>query len=223
MYPVNYAADYDLGDRNRLTTAFRIIVSIPWLIVEYFYGIAAYIVGIVAWFAIVFTGRYPEGLYNFNVKFLRFAARASGFGLLLTDEYPPFNGDPHPSYPVRADYPEPLPAYDRLKTGLRLIFGIPVMFLLFVASLVGLVFWVVAWFSILFTGKASREALGRIAAQQTYAVRAGAYFFLLTEDWPPFSLDPVEPTAQQLPASAAPATPVAPATPEAEPERPPGT
>ena len=47
-------------------------------------------VAFLAWFALLFTGRYPQGLYNFNVGFLRFTARAYAFALLQTEEWPPF-------------------------------------------------------------------------------------------------------------------------------------
>ena len=87
--------------RNRLTVFFRWIVLIPWAIVAFFYGIAAYVAVIIAWFALLFTGKYPEGLYDFNAGFLRFAARVNGFGYLLTDEWPPFGGDEDPNYPMR--------------------------------------------------------------------------------------------------------------------------
>ena len=92
MYPVSYEADTAIEGRNRLTTFFRPILDIPWLIVAGLYGIAAYVAVIIAWFAIVFTGRYPEGLYNFNAGFLRMSTRANGFAYLLSDEYPPFGG-----------------------------------------------------------------------------------------------------------------------------------
>ena len=59
MYPVSYAADYAAEGRNRLTTFFRSIVAIPWLVVAYLYGIGASIVVILAWFAMVFTGPLP--------------------------------------------------------------------------------------------------------------------------------------------------------------------
>jgi hypothetical protein len=101
MYPVSYEADAALEGRNRLTTFFRYLVSIPWQIVVALYGIVAQVAAIIAWFAIVFTGRYPEGLYNFNVGFLRMASRVNGFNYLLPDEWPPFNGEENPQYPIR--------------------------------------------------------------------------------------------------------------------------
>ena len=61
MYPISYEADPALEGRNRLTTFFRYIVAIPWLIVASIYGFVAEIVAVIAWFAIVFTGKYPRG------------------------------------------------------------------------------------------------------------------------------------------------------------------
>ena len=85
MYPVSYEADAAIEGRNRLTTFFRYFVAIPWVIVAALYGFAASIAAFIAWFALVFTGRYPEGLYNFNAGFLRFITRTNGFCWLLTD------------------------------------------------------------------------------------------------------------------------------------------
>ena len=48
---------------------------------------------IVAWFALVFTGRYPRGMYDFVAGFLHYETRVFGYGCLLTDQYPPFSGD----------------------------------------------------------------------------------------------------------------------------------
>jgi Domain of unknown function (DUF4389) len=126
MYPISYALDYEGEDRNRLTTFFRGIVVIPWHIVASLFSFAAFIAAFIAWFALVFTGRYPEGLYGFNAKAVRMIARVYGFYFLTTDEYPPFNGDPDDSYPVRVGVAEPKPEYSRMKTLFRLIVGIPV-------------------------------------------------------------------------------------------------
>jgi Domain of unknown function (DUF4389) len=79
-----------LERRNRLTVGFRLILFIPWAIVLVVYAIAASAVFIVAWFAVLFTGRWPEGMRTFVLKVARFYVRTSGFLLLLTDEYPPF-------------------------------------------------------------------------------------------------------------------------------------
>jgi hypothetical protein len=189
MYPVSYEADATLEGRNRLTTFFRGLLSIPWQIVVFLYGIAAFFAVVIAWFAIVFTGRYPEGLYNFNAGYLRLASRANAFYWLLTDEYPPFNGEDNPGYPIRIGVPQPLGSYDRLKTGLRFLFGIPVYLLAIVQSLILNVCGIIAWFAILFTGRLSEGLFNPMRSASAYLARATAYFLLITEDWPPFSLE----------------------------------
>jgi Domain of unknown function (DUF4389) len=189
MYPVSYEADAAPEGRNRLTTFFRYLVSIPWLIIIGLYGIAAEVAAIIAWFAIVFTGRYPDGLYNFNVGFLRAWARVNGFTYLLTDEWPPFNGDENPEYPIRVRVAQPLGEYNRMKTLFRLIVGIPVYLLAIVQSLILAVCHLIAWFAILFTGRLGEGLFNPMRSASAYLSRAGAYFLLLTEDYPPFSLE----------------------------------
>ena len=189
MYPISYEVDPALEGRNRLTSFFRYFVAIPWLIVASIYGFVAELAAIVAWFAIVFTGRYPEGIYNFNAGYLRMITRVNGFEYLLTDEWPPFGGEEGPSYPVRAGVPPPLDQYSRLKTGFRLIVGIPVYLLGLIQAIILGVCTLIAWFVILFTGKLPDGLFNPMRSASAYLTRAGGYFLLLTEDWPPFSYE----------------------------------
>ena len=189
MYPISYEADAALDGRNRLTTFFRMLVAIPWQIVAYLYGIAASISAFIAWFALMFTGRYPEGLYNFNAGYLRMVGRANSFYYLLTDEYPPFGGEDAPDYPVRIGVAPPLDKYSRVKVFFRFLIGIPVMLLLFVQALIGGVCALIAWFAILFTGRMSEGLFNPIRSALAYGTRATAYFMYMTEDYPPFSLN----------------------------------
>src|SRR5215216_2194813 len=189
MYPISYQADPALEGRNRLTSFFRYIVAIPWLIVAYIYGIVAEIVAIIPWFAIVFTGKYPDGLYNFNAGYLRMTSRTNSFLYLLTDEFPPFGGEEAANYPVRIGVPAPLGQYSRLKTGLRLIIGIPVMLLAIVQAIILYVVSIIAWFAILFTGKLGEGLFNPMRSAMAYLVRTTGYFLLITEDYPPFSYE----------------------------------
>jgi hypothetical protein len=207
MYPVTYAAENPGDGRNRLTTFFRYIVAIPWLIVAGIYGFVAYLAAIGAWFAIVFTGSYPPGLYDFVAGFIRFLGRLNAFLYLATDEWPPFNGNPDDSYPVRIGIPEPLPEYDRLKTGLRLIFAIPVILLGYVQALIATVVSFIGWFAIVFTGNLSDGLFSPLRSALAYNTRGAAYFLLLTEEWPPFSLEEEGTGTGQLPPTPPPAAP----------------
>ena len=113
----------------------------------------------IAWFALVFTGRYPEGLYNFNAGYLRMATRVNSFMYLITDEFPSFGGGDDPDYPVRVGIAPPLDKYSRAKAFFRLIVGIPVMILAYVMSLILSMLSLIAWFTIVFAAKFPDSAL----------------------------------------------------------------
>jgi hypothetical protein len=80
----------ELADRNRLTLGFRIILVIPHLIVLVLLGIAAAVVILIAFFAVLFTAHWPDGLLDFVLDVQRWYLRVQAYLLLLTDEYPPF-------------------------------------------------------------------------------------------------------------------------------------
>jgi Domain of unknown function (DUF4389) len=80
----------ELTDRNRLTVGFRLILVIPHVIVLALLAIAATVVVIIAFFAVLFTARWPEGLRYFVLNVYRWYLRVSAYVLLLTDAYPPF-------------------------------------------------------------------------------------------------------------------------------------
>jgi hypothetical protein len=80
----------DLEDRNRLTVAFRLILAIPQLLIVSILALAALVAAVIALFAVLFTGRWPEGLRQFVLNVEQYWVRVEAYTLLLTDEYPPF-------------------------------------------------------------------------------------------------------------------------------------
>jgi Domain of unknown function (DUF4389) len=184
-YPVTFEADY-VERRSRLSTFFRLILVIPVGIVLYVFGIIASIAILIAWFAIVLTGRYPRGLYDFVAGFNRFVARVTAYGLLLTDVYPPFSGAADPTYPVRMEFSGPLESYSRLKTLLRIILAIPIVILRYVMNLLLEIGAFAAWVVIVVTGKMPRGLFDLMVLANSYTARSDAYLFLLTETYPPF-------------------------------------
>jgi hypothetical protein len=90
-YPASFDVVDPPGARNRLSVALRLLLVIPNVIVFMFVLLAWTITTIVAWFAILFTGAYPHGLYEFGVGALRWRLRLEAYVLLLVDEYPPFS------------------------------------------------------------------------------------------------------------------------------------
>jgi Domain of unknown function (DUF4389) len=184
-YPVTFAADY-VERRNRLTAFFRLILAIPVAIVLYVYAIIAFFAVLIAWFAIVFTARYPKGLYDFLAGYLRFLTRVTAYTALLCDPYPAFSGAPDESYPVRMEFAEPLEHYSRAKTFFRFILAIPLLILRYVMGLLLEVGAVGAWIVILFTGKMPRGLFDLMVLANSYTARSDAYLLLLTETYPPF-------------------------------------
>jgi Domain of unknown function (DUF4389) len=184
-YPVTFQADYT-DRRNRLTAFFRLILAIPVAIVLYVYAIVAGVAVLFAWFAIVFTGRYPRGLYDFVAGFLRFVTRVTAYSALLCDPYPPFNGAPADSYPVRMGFAGPLEHYSRLKTFFRLILAIPLLVLRYVMGLLLEIGAIGAWVVILFTGRMPRGLFDVMVLANSYTARSDAYLLLLSETYPPF-------------------------------------
>lgn len=184
-YPVTFEADY-VERHNRLTTFFRLILVIPLFVVLWFYEIAAFFVVIIAWFAIVITGRYPDPLYGFIAGFVRFWTRTTAYASLLADPYPPFGGGPDPTYPIRMEFAGPLPSYSRLKTGFRFILGIPVAILRSAIGFLLEIGAIAAWFVIVITGKLPRGLFDLMVLANSYTARSDAYLLLLTETYPPF-------------------------------------
>ena len=183
-YPVAYAQDPP-EKRSRLTVFFRYFMTIPHLIWAMFYGIAFFFAVIAAWFAIVITGRFPRGLYDFCAGFLRFYHRVYAYFLLVTDRYPPFDGGEHPEYPVQVRVAPPLESYSRLKAFFRFILAIPIAIVQYVFQLWAFVVAIAIWLVAVITGRTSRGLMDVMRLPLAYIVRSNAYFYLLTETWPP--------------------------------------
>lgn len=93
QYPVRLQIDYP-EQLSRLSTFFRGLLGIPHLIVLIFVGIAQGVVMFISWWIVLFTGKYPKGLFDFVVNTMRWQTRVNAYSAFLTDRYPPFNGRP---------------------------------------------------------------------------------------------------------------------------------
>jgi Domain of unknown function (DUF4389) len=184
-YPVSFEADY-AQRRSRLTAFLRLILMIPLAIWLYLYEIAAMVVLVVAWLAVVITGRYPKSLYDFLAGFTRYLARMTAYAVLLCDPYPPFGGGHDPNYPVRMEFAGPAARYSRLKAFFRFILAIPIAILRWAIALLLEVSAVGAWFVIVITGNLPRGLFDLMVLANSYIARSDAYLFLLTETYPPF-------------------------------------
>ena len=200
-----------LADRNRLTCAFRVILAIPhillvggpiafvgsWVVgsedhsrVEWgagtgVLGAVASVVAVIAWFAILFTGRFPDGLWNLAAFYLRWRVRAVAYLTLLRDEYPPFGDAP---YPAELILPRPMDSRNKLTVAFRIFLAIPQLIAVGFLGLAWGITSIIAWFSILFTGAYPRALYDFGVGVLRWSTRVEAYVLLLRDEYPPFSL-----------------------------------
>lgn len=177
------------------------LLAIPHLIVLAILGIGVAIVSVIAWFAILITGKYPEGMWNFVLGTLRWSARVQAYIMLQRDEYPPFGFDGE--YPVHLDlqYPTQL---NRWMVLIKWLLAIPHYIALYVLQIIAQVITIIAWFAILFTGKYPRSMFDFIVGYSRWNARVSSYTLLMTDDYPPFSFD--QSSGYTPPASTGPST-----------------
>jgi hypothetical protein len=162
------------------------LLIIPHWIVYGFLGFVAYFVLFIAWFAILITGQYPRGLWDFMMLYLRWGANITAYALSLQrDEYPPFGDAP---YPVRLnmEYPSNL---SRLLIFVKWLLIIPHLFVWAFLGIAWMVAIVIAWFAILITGRYPEGLFAFVTGSMRWLYRITAYTYLMTDKYPPFSLD----------------------------------
>lgn len=175
------------------------LLAIPHFIMLVFLWIAFIIVWILAFFAILFTGRFPRGLFDFNVGVLRWSWRVGfySYQALGTDKYPPFTLK-SVDYPadLQVEYPE------KLSKGLALVkwwlLAIPHYIIVAVfqgcggeeKGWPGLVFVlaIIAAVALLFTGKYPESIFKLVMGMNRWSYRVCAYVALMTDQYPPFRL-----------------------------------
>jgi hypothetical protein len=205
MYPVSYEADFK-AEPDRVTTFFRIILAIPWLIVAYVYLILAAFTHLFAWVAVVILGRYPEWLYNFNSGVVRYLVRVYAWAYLQTDAWPSFGIADDPSYPIRVNVAPRAERQSRLKAFFRIILIIPMLIVSYAVNYVHLGAAVIAWLTIVFRGYLPEGVNTALTFCNSFYARVYGYFALLTDDYPPIGIERAQ-------GAAPPAAPPAPAAP----------
>jgi hypothetical protein len=224
-YPVRVRGDLDPA-LSRWQWLVKWILAIPHYIVLFFLNIAVLVVTVIAFFAILITGKYPRALFDFSLGVLRWRWRVGFYALtaLGTDKYPPFSLRAKADYPadLEIDYPE------RLSRGLVLIkwwlLAIPHYVILLVFFTAGwhvltinpnefvayllppliAILLVIAVVGLLFTGRYPKGLYDFVLGINRWAIRVRAYVSLMRDDYPPFRLDlgPRESAPETVPESA---------------------
>jgi len=205
-YPVSVLIEPALANRNRLTTAFRLILAIPHLIlvggagIGFSYsgdretsagaeggliGAVVVFLAIVSWFTIVFAGTHLLGIRQLTSFYLRWRVRALAYLMLLVDAYPPFGDAP---YPVTLDAAAPLEPRHRLTVAFRIVLALPHIFVLLFVLIAWHVTTFIAWVAILVTGNYPKALYDFGVGALRWRLRVDAYLLLLVDDYPPFSM-----------------------------------
>jgi hypothetical protein len=187
-YPVSLDVDGP-QPQNRLSVLLRIIFAIPTMIALIIFGIVAEVITLIAWFVIVITGKYPSGMANFVEGYAHLSARATGYMWLLTDKSPGFSTGPDESYPIRLSLQTQLDGRNRVTVFFRIFMLIPHAIALYIITLIGEIVVFISWIAALVTGSVPLGMHNFIAGWSRWQARVGAYALLLTDEYPPFSLN----------------------------------
>jgi hypothetical protein len=209
-YPLQVEGELD-EPLSRWLWLVKWVLVIPHVIVLAFLWIAFVALTVVAFFAILFTGRYPRGIFDFNVGVLRWTWRVGfySYNALGTDRYPPFTLAEVPDYPARVHVAYP----QALSRGLVLVkwwlLALPHYLVVGVffggawagfnaasnhggwssgGGLIGLMVFLSA-VALLFTGRYPRSLFDFIMGMNRWGLRVCAYVTLMTDAYPPFRLE----------------------------------
>jgi Domain of unknown function (DUF4389) len=191
--PVHLLVGDDLT-RSRWSVFFRLLLVIPHLIWLGLWGVAAFVVVVVNWFATLFEGQSPAALHDFLASYIRYAIHVAAYLLLAAEPFPDFLG--RPGYPIDVQIAPPAPQ-NRWKVAFRIVLAIPA--LLIAGALVsgtargggmnygfGLagVAAFLGWFAALARARLPQGLRDAIAYALSYSAQLDAYLFLLTDRYP---------------------------------------
>jgi hypothetical protein len=184
-YPAGFEITYP-SELNRWLPLVKWLLAIPHFIILFFLGIGAFFVLIYGFFAVLFTGRWPRGAFDYLVGTVRWAYRVLAYYHLMTDAYPPFSLADDPAYPLRLniDYPERIANWRPL---VQWLLAIPYMFVASVLYWLTGVLTIIAFFTVLFTRRIPRDLFELMVPGMRWNLRGNAYTYFVTDRYPPFT------------------------------------
>jgi hypothetical protein len=190
-YPVNLELDSPAEIANWRPLV-HWLLDIPHLVIANVLGNVAGVIAVISWFAIVFTGRLPEGLGRLQCLLVRYPARAYSYALWLREPYPAFDFSMTPEDPggdpLRVDIALQLENRNRLTVGLRLFWIIPIALYCLLVAIAAFFVVIAAFFAVLFTGRWPEGMRRFVVGSLRLGTRVSAYGYLLVDDYPPFSI-----------------------------------
>ncbi len=202
--PVFIEIEYPDRELDRVTTFFRLFMIIPPLIILSLLanssvlwnrgpwtwqwpGLPGYVVSATV-LLILFAEKYPKWWFNWNLNLARFTTRIGAYFALLTDEFP--STDEDQAVDLQLHYPDVKEELHRAMPLIKWFLAIPHYVLLFFLNIVALMLVIIAWFSILFTGRYPKALFDFVVGVFRWNLRVLAYAILLiTDEYPPFSLE----------------------------------
>jgi hypothetical protein len=183
-YPVQASIEWQ-PEYSRWLPLVKWLLSIPHLIVLVFLAIGAVFAVFIAAFAVLFTRRYPRGLFDYVLGVYRWGWRVSAYLLLMNDRYPPFSLSPDPDFPADLEiaYPEEI---DRWRPFVQWFLAIPFLILASVLQNLAHFLVVFAFFTILFTKKFPRGMFELLLTAMRWTVRGNSYAHFMVTRYPPF-------------------------------------
>lgn len=170
---------------SRLYAFFRWFLALPHILFLFPYSIFIAFVQFLTFWGIIFTGNHPRVFREPNERFFRYSSLIFAYLMFLSDEYPPFSGDPSRLYPVRIEvsFPEKM---SRLEVFFRFLLILPVgVFGVFYAAMIQIILFITFWV-ILLTGRISDGLWNLLKHYFIFATRVNAYAYFLTDEYPPF-------------------------------------
>jgi hypothetical protein len=187
-YPVQLDVEYQ-DPLNRFLPLVKWLLLIPHYIALFLLYLAAWFALIAAFFMVLFTRRYPPGLFGFFLGVMRWTLRVNAYHYLMSDKYPPFTleADPGDAATLAIDYPAE--GVDRWRPLFAWILAVPYLFVATIIAYLAAVLVFVAFFAILFTRHFPRGMFDIVVVAQRWTFRGYAYAIFMTTKYPPWVWD----------------------------------
>jgi hypothetical protein len=173
------------AELNRWLPLVKWLLAFPHYVALCFVAFGAFFVAVFGFFAVLFTGRWPRGAFDYLVGTARWAYRVAAYVHLMTDAYPPFSLADDPAYPVRlnVDYPEHVANWRPL---VQWLLAIP--YLIVASALYWLtgILTIIAFFTVLFTKQIPRGLFELMMPGLRWNLRGNAYAYFLSDRYPPW-------------------------------------